>query len=117
MRLQKFISETLTQIIHGVEDAQNNIDSDSGRINPRIIGGSVIENGREQLASESVETTPVSFDIAVLVDKGKTKDEGIGIVVASIGLGSRKKVEISDSSISRIKFEVPVLLPQKTKKL
>ena len=116
MKLQKFISETLTQIIQGVEDAQGSIVSGSGRVNPRIIDGRIIEDGRPKDIIEKDKLTPINFDIAVYVQEEKNKVEGIGVAIASVGLGLRKKIRISDSSISRIKFKVPVVLPQKTKK-
>ena len=53
----------------------------------------------------------VEFDVAVTASTGTATKGGIGIMVGAIGLGSQGKSEAQDSSISRIKFLVPMVLP------
>ena len=53
----------------------------------------------------------VEFDIAVTAVDGKETKGGIGIVVGAIGLGSQGRSEERNTSISRIKFKVPIAFP------
>ena len=96
MELQDFIDETLKQIISGVRSAQESAIELGAKINPR--GGSV------------VEMRNVHFDIAVNTsEKAVTKG---GVVVGPVGsVGSQDQSDVAGSSMSRIKFSVPVKLP------
>jgi len=61
---------------------------------------------RTDIFAESVE-----FDIAVTVDTGASAKGGIGIVVCAVNLGSVNESDMKNSSMSRIRFRVPVILP------
>ena len=54
----------------------------------------------------------VDFDIAVTVVEGKGTSAKAGISTCSIGAGVAGKTESSSSTVSRIKFEIPIDLPQ-----
>lgn len=95
MDIKEFISETLKQIIDGILDAQNY----TGTKNAVIVPCSDYNRN-------------VDFDIAVTVVEGKETGAKAGISVWSIGAGVAAKTESSSSTVSRIKFEIPVELPK-----
>ena len=102
MELQDFIDETLKQIISGVRSAQESAIELGAKVNPR--GGSV------------VEMRSVHFDIAVSTSEGTEKKGGIVVVVGPVGsVGSQDQSDVVSSSMSRIKFSVPVKLPAQPK--
>ena len=98
MELQNFIEETLKQIVSGVRGAQESAFELGAKINPR--GGSV------------VEMRNVHFDVAVSTSEGTETKGGISVFVGPVGsVGSQDQSDVASSSISRIKFSVPVKLP------
>ena len=101
MELQDFIDETLKQIISGVRSAQESAIELGAKINPR--GGSV------------VEMRTVHFDIAVGTSEGTETKGGIRVVGPVGSVGSQDQSDVASSSMSRIRFSVPVKLPVQPK--
>ena len=99
MKLQEFVNETLKEIIGGVKDVQEYAKSEGALVNPRY----------SMEYDQHIEK--IKFDVAVTSTEGSAKEAGAGILVAAIGLGAKKKSGVSSSSISRIMFSVPVILP------
>jgi hypothetical protein len=107
VNLEDFISEVLTQIINGVKKAQAHAKENGARINSntfiRTSQGDIITGGdRNGLIQE------IDFDIAVTVSSQGGLQGGIGIPV----LGYVAKKEDENSTVSRIKFKLPVTLPR-----
>jgi hypothetical protein len=93
MDIKEFVSETLKQIVDGVIDAKNRKDGEAVDVHyPN-------------------RTQKVTFDVAVTVIEGKETGGKAGISVWSIGAGVTGKTESSSSTISRIKFDIPIELP------
>lgn len=105
--LQKFISETLVQIINGVTDAQEKAKQKGAYVNT---------SEKSDAASYTWATTPtprlIEFDIAVTTTESQNSQSGVGIFVAAVGLGGQTNEENAGSQISRIKFSIPVILPE-----
>ena len=57
--------------------------------------------------------TPIEFDVAVTVTGGSEKKGGIGVFSGVFGVGGQASSNAASSSVSRIKFSVPVILPTK----
>lgn len=95
MDIKEFVSQTLKQVIDGVVDAQ---------AQTRETNAVVVPGGDYQ--------KKVDFDIAVTVVEGTVTSAKAGISVCSIGAGVTGKTESSSSIVSRIKFEIPIDLPQ-----
>jgi len=95
MDVKEFVAETLRQIVDGVVDAQQQTKGKNAVVAPY----------------HDYHKT-VSFDVAVTVVEGKETSGKAGISVWSVGAGVRGKSESSSSTVSRIKFEIPVELPQ-----
>jgi hypothetical protein len=54
----------------------------------------------------------VSFDIALMAMEGTATKRGIGLVVGMVTLGSTGQSKEESSSVSHVKFSVPVSLPE-----
>jgi hypothetical protein len=108
MDLETFIGETLRQIIKGVTAAQHHDDCSRARINPDTVRNK--RAGTENYLGERVQK--VEFDVAVCVSEGSEKHGKASIGVASIiGLGGQATLAASSSTVSRIRFEIPLILP------
>lgn len=118
MKLEKFVEESLKQIIGGVikakkyaEENDSSINPINTKFNPNIVTAIYdLDTG--------VLLQNIDFDIAVSVleSNGSTtsKGETIGDISVSTPYQEENK---SNSSISRIKFSVPVRLPTSGDKL
>jgi hypothetical protein len=94
MDLQTFVRESLTQIMAGIREAQAKEGHQGRFINPRTDKG-------------GWKIRDVEFDIAITAAK-KTQG-GIKVVAALVGGEGERAVE--DSSVSHVKFSVPVVFP------
>lgn len=118
MDLKSFVTQALVEIIEAVKDAQEKTKDTTAVINPstlyypqhtsedRIamnIGGGDTRYGQT-----------VEFDVSVTASERDETQGGVGIQVASVtlGLGVSGKTEDQNSVISRLKFSVPVFLPE-----
>jgi hypothetical protein len=94
MDIKTFLSESLTQIIQGIEESQ------------KQNSNSVVNPVRLQVAEKTLQN--IDFDIAVTVEKESGAKGGIAVLAGAINLGSQGQSKISDVTVSRIKFSVPV---------
>ena len=95
-------STTLAQLIQGVRDAQTSIKGHGGRIVPYGVG---------QSSATGATVQNIEFDVAVTVTEGSEKKGGLGVSIASLSLGGTAQASSTNSSISRIKFSIPVAWP------
>lgn len=103
MDLETFIAETLRQIVNGVQTAQLHEDCKEARINSLSAPGYV---------GPLPKPTQVDFDVAITVSEGTEKQGKGNIGVASyFGIGGQARSTTGNSSVSRIKFSIPVVLP------
>lgn len=111
MDLETFISETLRQIVKGVKAAQEHEDCRGAEINPRARV--LVASSGDKVPGDA-SARQVEFDVAVTVSEGAEKQGKGNIGVASIlGIGGQASSNMSNTSVSRIKFSVPVVLPAK----
>jgi hypothetical protein len=103
MELKDFIKETLLSTLQGVHEAQEEFAGrpSKGSINPTW--------NSEDLWHQ--HTQNIEFDIAVTATKSTAGKAGGGIKVMSIGAGASIEDTTQNSSVSRIKFTIPVLPP------
>lgn len=119
MKLEDFISESLSQIARGVVAAQKKANDtgtlispyineyfDSAKQNPNFIG----EDRNRNLVQI------VDFDVAVTVESGTETSGGIRVVAGILGLGSEGKSKKKDNTVSRLKFAISFSLPNEFKK-
>lgn len=115
MELKDFISNALTQIVEGVQEAQGKVTVLGAEINPSVMGGIdyVAKHGGGMETRNGNYAQIVEFDVAVTASEGKGTTGGIGIVAGVINLGSSGQSTSENTSVSRLKFKVPVALPMK----
>jgi hypothetical protein len=114
VELKEFVTETLTQIVDGIEDAQKRLKekNSEARINTNMTetrDGHLVTGGRRR----PVEF--VEFDVAVLANESKEAKGGVGITVASlVNLDAGGKASRTAGSESRVKFKIPISYPMHT---
>ena len=106
MNLRNFISETLTQIMGGIEDAQQS--GTEGTVNPEITSW---KQDRIMLTENQEPAHMIGFDVAITISEGADTQGGAGLVVGPVILGSKGKTSSENQSYSRITFEIPVTFP------
>jgi hypothetical protein len=110
MELKQFIADALVEIVEGVRNAKTTIGDDN-IFNPSPRMGTVTNEGGSSYITHSHKVcTFVDFDIAVTVTEGTGTKGGIGVFAGAIGLGSQGQSNESNSTVSRIRFQVPVIL-------
>lgn len=108
MNLQKFISETLYQILAGIKDAQDRASTiDVGEL-PKHNSPSVVPMPQSDKDRKLYE---ISFDVAVTVQEEENSDGGAGLSVMGIHVGGKASSAQTNSSVSRINFKIPVSYP------
>lgn len=115
MNLEEFVEVSLKQIIGGVTKAQEALGDieKGGEINPHLFTqADNSPKGKYFFTTNNNLIFMVDFDVAVSAEAGRESKEGINLMVAAIGLGKQNAESSQSSSISRIKFQVPILYPK-----
>lgn len=111
MKLQDFISETLTEIIQGVKNAQEFASKNGAMVNPtsqRLVGthSNALWDDDNQILGQQIE-----FDITVTTrDEGQTEGKA-GVFVTFLKAGIAGKEETENIATNKIKFSIPIFLP------
>lgn len=110
MNLREFIKEALVDIVSGVADARTEVIQHEALIGSDPAFGHVRE---AKILTDKFDRTitMVEFDIALTQADSKDSKAGIGVFLASVGVGAQGASHGETSSLSRIKFSVPVVLP------
>ena len=115
MNIQEFIKTVITEIVAGIADAREAIFPYGGKVGSDPVYGYTKEN-KIITDNEGRQVTLVEFDIALSQADSKDSKGGIGVFLGSVGLGSQGASHGESSSYSRIKFNVPVVLPGEKEK-
>jgi hypothetical protein len=122
MKLQDFISDSLKQIISGIEDAQKFAAEHGAKINPKSQSTIENEGNRKEMAYNLADGTYVhyiKFNVAVEASKEKqnnTEGKGkLGVSIASLGIGHNRDTKSVNSEQSRIEFTIPICYPLQEK--
>jgi hypothetical protein len=101
MNLEDFVKESLGQIFRGVQGAASVAKATGATIDPRQYGvpGTTDDFGRN--------IQSIMFDVAVTVTETGDVKGGISVM----GIGVKGAASELSSTVSRIKFNVPVVLP------
>ena len=114
MKLEDFVAETINQIISGINKTHNNAKENGATVNPKLESRTrTLSTGETKVEARSPIHT-VEFDVAVTTMEEKGIKGGIGVFIGPVGIGSQGKTESSNTSMSRIKFSVPVIFPTQT---
>lgn len=112
MELKDFVKNTLVQIVDGVIEAEKELEKKGSTVNP--IGGYFDQKqigGRTWSFKDGV-TEVVDFDVALTNSEKEGTSAGIGVLLGNINLGAKGASEEVITSVTRIKFSVPILLPK-----
>ncbi len=113
MELKDFLSRALVEIVEGVTAAQTQLGESGVHINPRLSTGQGTLESKGKLVSNFGRLVQMAeFDVAVTVNEATGTKGGIGIVGGFINLGSQGQSAESTTALSRIKFTVPISLPE-----
>lgn len=110
MQFDDFVSQTLKQIIDGVSTAQEYARSKRANINPSSARFHSSTEGSIFCQNTGIPLQNVEFDVAVTVAESQKNNNG-NPSVGEISVTSSNEATTQNSSVSRIKFKVPVLLP------
>lgn len=114
MNLQDFIAETLSQIVNGVRAAQETVGPQGAEVSPHLSGGPSINSTHGFVPTHAgVYAQIVAFDVALTVKEGTGTKGGIGVFAGAVTLGSSGQSSAEQSSISHVKFSVPLTLPNR----
>ena len=111
IELKQFVTATLVQIIEGVRDAQEAAAEAGGKVNPVLpaAGKRISADGLRD--NDHSYSRLVEFDIAITSAEETGSHAGIKVFLAGLGGGAGGQSAKQDSSVTRIKFPVPVFLP------
>lgn len=112
MDLRDFVSETLTQIVEGVKSAQSKAAESGATVNPHLTTAHEQAGKQGFLWTGDAYAQVVQFDVALTVTEGTGTKGGIGVFAGAINLGSSGQSQNESSSVSRVKFSVPLSLPK-----
>lgn len=105
MNLKDFVAESLKQIIDGVLEAQKYSDENGGCIAPVVV----VKEPRG--GGYTLKSSVVEFDIAVTAQKSAEREGKAVIVIPYFGMGGKLASGEQSATVSRVKFEIPVVLP------
>jgi len=111
MELRDFIEETLTQIVEGVKAAQGRAKDQGARVNPHLTTSADLAAKQGILIASGSAAQLVQFDVAITVKEGTATKGGIGVALGVVALGSTGQSQAESASVSRVKFSVPLVLP------
>ena len=108
MELREFVRSTLLEIVAGVTDAQKALDEEGSTA---VINAPAAGNLKQYYERGTRLLEMVEFDVALTVTE--TTDKGLGgrLSIAAASIGTQRGTSIENSEVSRVRFQVPVVLP------
>ncbi|MBU1487110.1 hypothetical protein KKH56_03560 [bacterium] len=104
MKLKEFVSGSLMEIFEGVKEVHDKM----GKIYPGGMPENYIRQGHFLTTDRKIGSF-VEFDVAVTVSEESGTKGGIGVFSGLINLGTSGESSKSDTSLSRVKFQVPIV--------
>lgn len=121
MDLKNFVKDTITQLIEGIKEAQDNLKGSGAIVSPndiRTVDASsqplIFMYEKDKTNKDRTYTRNVSlleFDVAIVVEQEKSGGGKLGVNVLSMGIEGGGKAKQSDSKTNRSKFNIPIALP------
>lgn len=115
MQLKELVSTALIDIAEGVLDAMPTYSKYSCAVNPCHIqkdttSGLYFKKPGGQ-PDDYFSVTNVEFEIGLTDNSGVEGRAGLGVFFGNVGLGGSTKEQANTTSVTKIKFSVPVKLP------
>lgn len=116
MEIKEFIKESLLQIVDGINEANDELHEKGAYIpSEKLVGDGVLFTVDKN--NETHNFIKVDFDVAVTVSQSDSSKIGGGISIASfINAGCSAEDVAASQSVSRIKYMIPLALPENLKK-
>ena len=108
MELDKFIEETILQIVKGVKSSQEKAKESGALINPECA----MSNGGRVYTQHRKYIDLIDFEVGLTNVDGKEEKGGIGVFFGGFGIGGSENSDVQNTSITKVKFSVPIILPQ-----
>jgi hypothetical protein len=113
MELKDYVSQTLIQIIEGVEAAQEIAKAKGAIINGQgMVFARGQNSGSYHNSFDGRVYQPIEFDVAITTMESDNAKGGFGIFVGPIGAGVQGQTGSQNSSQNNIKFSIPLALPR-----
>jgi len=113
MDLREFVHGALKDVVQGIQDAQKE-EGIGNYIAPEMIGSHQFPADSGVSHSSRFISTVMQFDVAVTAERGKTGGGSAGIRIAVVEAKLGGEAETKDTTVSRIRFSVPVLMPRRS---
>lgn len=114
MDLREFVTETLVQIVEGVRDAHAQARERGAQVNPHLSTSAELAVKHGILIADGQAAQLVQFGVALTAKEGTGTKGGIGVVAGVFNLGTTGQSQAETSSLSRVKFSVPLVLPDES---
>lgn len=112
MHSREFVSQSLTQLVQGVKETQEQTSGQGAKIGADFYGSKECTAHGFALLNGGGVAQVVHFDVAFTVTSDPGTKGGIGIVAGFIGLGSSGESKAENTAVSRVRFAVPIGLPK-----
>jgi hypothetical protein len=109
MELKEFVKVTLEQIVEGTALTQQSIKEKGGIVNPANM--SFQKDGAWNNYSHAMPQEVV-FDVGLTSIDKSGSTEGIGVFLGSINLGKKNDLGAEQVAVTKVRFTVPLVLPQ-----
>jgi hypothetical protein len=114
MELNEFIKGVIVDIRKGIKDASEEL---KGNILPHDFtdaNGVLMSKKRKSTGSgtnsENVILSNIEFEVVLMENNKEGGSVGLGVFLGEVGLGTKKSSEDVKSSLSKIKFTIPIVL-------
>ena len=115
MQLDDFVAETLSQIVNGVSKARKETGLTGIGVRPSGAPAVNASNPDVVLTEGRVAAQSVRFDVALTVTENTGTSAKVGVVSGIINGSGAMEGQSQNSSVSRVQFSIPVLLPRPEK--
>ncbi len=112
MDIKEFTKETITQIVNAVREANELISGFGASIPTDYFQGSRAITSYRDGEKNIID---VEFDVAVSAVESTNVGGGAGIKVVAFSIGAGANSQNENSTVSRVKFTLPLVLPEKSK--
>jgi hypothetical protein len=111
MQLSEFVAETIRAIVAGIVNAQGAAAEAGAVVNP---DGVIRSKGDDSpcLIGDARMIREVEFDVAVTAGDSEKSGVGGGVTLSVLSFGAKSESERRDSTVTRVRFSVPLVLPK-----
>jgi hypothetical protein len=113
MNLDEFIKTVIVDISKGVESAKNTLAASKNKICPSMGSAFAEKFGAKLNNFDGMYYQEIQFDVAVTVESKGDAGAKAGIKVCGIEANVGGTVSSNSSTVSRVKFHVPLGLSSK----